>query len=241
MRRHRVFLKDLTPGEKTLRGPEAHHLLRVLRVEPGAAVRAFDGRGLEAAGTVIGVGAGTEEDAVTLLLDAPHVSPVETPYAVTLAVALLKGDKLSDVVRQGTELGVTRFLPVKTRRCDVKVLSDNKRARLQRVAKEAAKQSGRSVVPEVGEMVDLGRLEPPISDLGLVAHPTATVSLRDLGTPEEGANITFITGPEGGLTGEEVTDLQSRGFHALSLGPRILRAETAPLALAAALLVPEAL
>ena len=239
MRRHRVFLKDLTPGEVTLRGAEAHHLLRVLRVEPGAAVRAFDGRGLEAAGTVVSVGAGTEEDAVTLLLDAPHVSPVEAPYAVTLAVALLKGDKLSDVVRQGTELGVTRFLPIKSRRCDVKVLSDNKRARLQRVATEAAKQSGRSVVPEVGELVEVGFVST--SGLGLVAHPTAAVSLRDLETPEEGAAITFLTGPEGGLTDEEVADLQARGFHALSLGPRILRAETAPLALAAALLVPEAL
>ena len=237
MRRHRVFLRDLTPGETTLRGPEAHHLLRVLRVEPGAAVRAFDGRGLEAAGTV----AGTDEDTVTLLLDAPHVSPVEAPYAITLAVALLKGDKLSDVVRQGTELGVTRFLPIKSRRCDVKVLSDNKRARLQRVATEAAKQSGRSVVPEVGEMVALGGLGVPPSGLGLVAHPTATVSLRDLETPEEGAQVTFLTGPEGGLTDEEVADLQARGFHTVSLGPRILRAETAPLAFAAALLVPEAL
>ncbi len=231
-----MFLKDLMPGETTLRGPEAHHLLRVLRIEPGAAVRAFDGRGREAAGTVTG----TEENAVTLLLDAPEASTVEAPYRLTLAVALLKGDKMSDVVRQGTELGVTRFLPLKTRRCDVKVLSDNKRARLQRVAKEAAKQSGRSVVPEVGEMVDLGRLETPASGLGLVAHPTASASLRDLPRLEETEVIT-VTGPEGGLTEEEVADLEARGFHAVSLGPRILRAETAPLALAAALLVPEAL
>ena len=230
-----MFLKDLTPGEVTLRGPEAHHLLRVLRVEPGAAVRAFDGRGLEAAGRVTG----TEENAVMLLLNAPEASAVEAPYRLTLAVALLKGDKLSDVVRQGTELGVTRFLPLKSRRCDVKVLSDNKRARLQRVAKEAAKQSGRSVVPEVGETVDLGRLNTSASGLGLVAHPTASASLRDFTL--EGAEVVTVTGPEGGLTDEEVADLGARGFHAVSLGPRVLRAETAPLALAAALLVPEAL
>ena len=75
------------------------------------------------------------------------------------------------MVRQGTELGVARFLPLKTRRCDVKVLSDNKRARLQRVAKEAAKQSGRSVVPEVGEMMDLGGLGVPASGLGFCRPP----------------------------------------------------------------------
>ena len=230
-----MFLKDLMPGEVTLRGPEAHHLLRVLRATPGAAVRTFDGRGLEAAGTVVGVG----EDAVTLLLDAPQASTVEAPYRLTLAVALLKGDKLSDVVRQGTELGVARFLPLKTRRCDVKVLSDNKRARLQRVAKEAAKQSGRSVVPEVGEMADLGGLGVPASGLGFVAHPTASASLRDF--PLEDTDVVTVTGPEGGFTDEEVAGLGARGFHAVSLGPRILRAETAPLALAAALLVPEAL
>ena len=240
MRVHRVFVEKLRAGETVLSGSEAQHLAGVLRAGPGARVRAFDGRGLEAEGVV------TEAAPlrVTLELGAPHKSVVEASLAVTLAVALLKGDKLSEVVRRGTELGVVRFVLFVSERCDARDVSPNKLLRLRRVAQEAAKQSGRSVVPEITEPHQLealksGALEP--DGLLLVAQPHAALTLRDILSERTPERVTVVTGPEGGLSPAEVEMLEERGAHAVHLGARILRAETAPVALAAALLIPEAL
>ena len=233
MRTHRVFTPALKPGETALTGGEAQHLAQVLRVQPGAKVRAFDGTGLEADGTV------TEVDAfrVTVQLGNPEPSTVEAALDITLAVALLKGDKLSEVVRRGTELGVDRFALFVSERCDVWALSPNKLERLQRVAKEASKQSGRSVVPEVEVVGALGAL--PLTGFCLVADPNANRTLRHLGDITE--PVTVVTGPEGGLSAAEIAALTGHGAHRVRLGARILRAETAPIAVAAALLIPEAL
>ena len=233
MRTHRVFVSTLKSGETALTGSEAQHLAQVLRVQPGAKVRAFDGAGLEADGTV------TEVDAfrVTVRLGDPELSTVEAALSVTLAVALLKGDKLSEVVRRGTELGATRFVLFISERCDVRALSPNKLERLRRVAQEASKQSGRSVVPEVEVVGELRAL--PLAGFCLVADPRAKQTLRHFSEITE--PVTVVTGPEGGLSDAEITHLTGRGVHSVRLGARILRAETAPLAVAAALLIPEAL
>jgi len=245
VRVHRVFIGTLSEGERVLTGSEAQHLVGVLRAGPGARVRAFDGRGLEASGVV------TETDAlrVVLKLEKPALSDAEASLEITLAVALLKGDKLSDVVRQGTELGVTRFIPILSERCDVRELSVNKLERLRRIAQEAAKQSGRSVVPVVSDVQKLGSLS--LDGFGLVAQPQAETTLRavlseqvlseQLLSEHTRARVTVVTGPEGGLTPAEVDGLKVKGARAVRLGARILRAETAPIALAAALLIPEAL
>ena len=244
MRVHRIFVADLREGERVLTGSEAQHLVGVLRAEPGARVRAFDGRGLEASGVVTH----TEAVRVVLKLEEPTSSAAEASLELTLAVALLKGDKLSGVVRQGTELGIAHFAPVVSERCDVRELSVNKLERLRRVAQEAAKQSGRSVVPTVDEPRKLGALS--LDGLVLVAQPHAPATLRAVLTEHvlaralsehTPARVTLVTGPEGGLSPAEVGSLEAKGARVLSLGARILRAETAPIALAAALLVPEAL
>lgn len=237
MRTHRVFLEDLAAGERTLSGAEARHLAQILRVKPGVKVRAFDGTGLEAVGEV------REVDGlrVTLTLGSPGPSDVEAALKLTLAVALLKGDKFSEVVRRGTELGAVRFIPLLSARCDVKVLSENKLTRYRRVAKEAAKQSGRSVVPEIEDLRKLSALD--LEPLSLVAHPRASVTLREVMEAASSSedSVTLITGPEGGLSEREVEGLLGQGAKGVTLGARILRAETAPVALTAALLLPEAL
>lgn len=238
MRVHRVHAPRLAPGELRLSGGDAHHLSRVLRVQEGDPVRAFDGRGNEAEGRVVGL----EETAVVLHLEAPQPSDREAPRRVTLAVALLKGDKMSDVVRQGTELGAVRFMPLLSSRCDVRELSPNKLTRWRRVAQEASKQSGRALVPEVTELVTLGELARARQEgegLALVADPRASRSLAELDLPEMG-DFLAVTGPEGGLSESELDLLIQAGVHAVRLGPRILRAETAPVALLSALLLPEA-
>ena len=236
MRIHRVHLPSLSEGVVILTGPEARHLAGVLRVAPGQPIRAFDGHGLEAEGEVTA----TDAFQVTLNLAAPVRSEVEARLAVTVVVALLKGDKLSDVVRQGTELGAVGFRLFTSRHGDVPSLSANKLERLRRVAKEAAKQSGRSVVPSVEAPAPLGEL--PLDGPVLVAHPHAPLTLQEaLQDASDPGSLTILTGPEGGLSAAEVVALEERGALSVRLGPRILRAETAPVALLAALLLPEAL
>ena len=235
MRVHRVHVPDLRAGELTLTGKEAKHLAQVLRARPGDKVAAFDGRGLEAQGEIL------ESDSfrVTLSLGEPKPSEVEASLKITLAVGLLKGDKLTGVVRQGTELGVSAFQFFSSQFGDVPDLSKNKLERLRRVAQEAAKQSGRSVVPTVEEAVRLEDLT--LDTLALVAHPTASQTLSKVSRNGNSSAVILITGPEGGLSEAEVERLAGKGAVPVRLGARILRAETAPIALAAALLLPEAL
>jgi 16S rRNA (uracil1498-N3)-methyltransferase len=236
MRRHRVRVGELAAGERRLVGPAAHHLARVLRVQPGDPVAAFDGRGREARGEVVTV----QDDAVVLRLGEPGPIATEPDRPVTLAPALLKGDKLADVVRMATELGVVAVRPLRTRRCDVPVASPAKLARWRRVAEEAARQCGRARVPEVADAVALAGFA--WTGALLVADPNADATLHDAlaALPERDVPVTVVTGPEGGLTEAEVADLVARGGVAVTLGRRVLRAETAPVAAAAALLVPEA-
>ena len=233
MRRRRVRLAQVRSGRLRVAPEEAHHLARVLRVRPGDRVQAFDGSGLEAEGRVVHVADGEVE----VELGPPGVSPREATLSLTLAVALLKGDKLAQVTRQATELGVAALQPFVAARCDVPRLSPGKLTRLRRVAAEAAKQSGRARVPEVHDAV-------PLTELGWegacwVADPAAERGI-DAATDRlaaEGAEaLTVVTGPEGGLSAEETAGLAARGAWTVRFGPRVLRAETAPVALAAAVL-----
>lgn len=235
MRRPRVLVRALAAGRATLRGGEAHHLRDVLRLRPGLEVEAFDGRGSEARARVVSV----SKDAVVLQVDRPEARGVEPPIALTLAVSLLKGDKLAEVVRKGTELGVVRFRLFGCRRADVPTLSPAKLQRFRRVAEEAAKQSRRSRVPDVVEPTDVVGI--PLDGAALLAAPQARTSVREALAGLSTEALTLITGPEGGLEPSEIEALQARGAVPVRLGPRILRAETAPVALAAAVLLPDAL
>jgi 16S rRNA (uracil1498-N3)-methyltransferase len=237
MRIHRIYLPTLQAGEVTLVGSEAHHLARVLRVSVGQEVKAFDGKGLEATGIIKSV----NDFQVVLHLQEPKASEVEASLKITLAIALLKGDKLADVVRQATELGVVAVQPLITKYCDVKELSAPKLERLRRVAQEASKQSGRSVVPEIREAIKLQSLKSPPN--ALLAHPYASSSLTALAPLVKGGrgDLAVVTGSEGGFAEEEIELLISKGVQPVRLGSRILRAETAPIALIAALLLPDAL
>jgi 16S rRNA (uracil1498-N3)-methyltransferase len=233
MRIHRIHLPTLHPGTVTLTGSEAHHLVSVLRVGVGQEVKAFDGRGLEATGIIQSV----NDFQVVINLQEPKISEVEASLKITLCIALLKGDKLSDVIRQATELGVIAVQPFISKHCDVKELSTSKLERLRRVAQEASKQSGRSVVPEVREAIKLKDVR--LSAMSIVAHPYTSSSISDVALHQQDLDI--FTGPEGGFAQEEIDFLVSKGVAPVRLGARILRAETAPIALIAALLLPEGL
>lgn len=223
--RHRLRVDALT-DTMTLGPGEARHL-HVLRLNAGDTVRVFDGRGAEALAEIAEL---NEMRAVLTLGDAVE-GAAETPWPLTVAVALLKADKLSDVVRAATELGAAQIQLLVTARADVREIGDQKLVRLNRVAQEAAKQSRRAVVPPVLAPVPLARFQP--EGLTLVAQPGSAVLVSDVVTWD--APVTIITGPEGGLTDAEVQTLVQGGAHAVTLGPRIIRAETAPVALLGAI------
>ena len=220
-------------AEGVLRGPEAHHLRDVLRLKPGAPVEAFDGAGNVADGRVKAVSG----EGVVLELGGARREPAEARRALTVAVALLKGDKLSDVVRQCTELGAARFVLLATRYADVGSMSAARRQRLKRVAEEAARQSGRAVVPAIVGPAPLAALT--WEGAAVVADPDVRLPLAAAleAVGGRGVGVTVITGPEGGFAPGEVDALTRRGAVAVSLGPWTLRAETAPVALTAAVLL----
>lgn len=237
MRIFRVHLEELAPGPVTVTGSAAHHLGQVLRSRPGQKVIAFDGKGSEADGTVTAVTPGR----VTIALGEIRAGRAEAGVAVTVAVALLKGDRLRTVVRQGTELGAVSFRPFVSRHAELRELSPARLDRLQRVAAEAARQSGRAVIPEVHAAVSVEALAADLSGSAVIyADPLAEATLGEV-RRTAGGDVTVITGPEGGFAETEIALFREHGFTGVWLGTRILRAETAPPALLAALLLPEAL
>ena len=208
---------------------ESHHMTAVLRLAPGDLVVAGDGRGQDYTVRLEALG---EEAVGTILRVAPSTS--EPPLAITLVQGIPKGDKMEAIVRAATELGVHRVLPAITERTVTRLEPSRWRERArrwQRVAKEATKQCGRAVIPEVELPRRLEEwLEPPVAaDLRLClwegqAPPMASVCDALAVAP---ATALVLVGPEGGLTREEVDLARARGWTVASLGPRILRSETA--------------
>lgn len=216
----------LGPGLVILQGPEAHHLATVCRLGPGDTVCLFNGDGREYPAEVISA---SRRDVSLNVLSAE--SPArELGFRLEVAAPLPKGDRGQFLVEKLTELGVTHFTPLRTKRSVVHP-SDAKREKLQRYVIEASKQCGRNVLMEVSAMADwatyaVGVNLPPTR---LIAHPGGD-ELRPLA---EWHDRVVAVGPEGGFTDEEVDLARSHGWQVVGLGPRILRIETAAMVLAA--------
>jgi 16S rRNA (uracil1498-N3)-methyltransferase len=207
---------------------EAHHLRRVLRLRSGALVEATDGTGRLYTVRLGGLDAegawGTIET---------RTEPVrESPCAITLAQAILKGDRMSWLVQKATELGVARIIPMETARVVARPATGatGRHARWERIAREAVKQCGRVVVPTVTppRAFDEVLREIPAQDAAWVfweggGQPLAAAG-REAGAR---ARLLLLVGPEGGFTSEEVARAGAAGARRVSLGPRILRAESA--------------
>lgn len=157
---------------------------------------------------------------------------------ITLAQALPKGQKLDFVVEKATELGIARLIPLQTSR-SIGGASAHKLERWQKLARSAAQQSGRSTVPKVEAPLDFAKLLPCIAefDAAFFAWELATAPLRDaLRSASDARNVLVIVGPEGGFSHAEAEAAVGAGARAVSLGKRILRTETAPIVILAALL-----
>jgi 16S rRNA (uracil1498-N3)-methyltransferase len=220
VRPHRAYSPGLT-GVLPLE--EGRHLVEVLRAGVGDRFTVFD-ESREALAEVVDLG-----PPVRYRILEERRPEREVGVEVVLYVALLKGDKLSEVVRAATELGATRIQPLITRHTVPKEMGEGKLRRLKAIAKEAAKQSGRLRVPEVLPPIPLKAV--PEVEQGLVAHVGARALVREV--LDLNRNLSLAVGPEGGFAEEEVALLKERGFAPVSLGRRILRAETAALALLA--------
>ncbi len=211
----------------------AHHLGRVLRAAVGDLIQAVDdGTLLSVRLTAIG---GRRAEGL-VVSRAPLAT--ESPLRLTLAQAVPKGDKMDGIVRMATELGVSRVIPLTTERSVVRLSAERwgaRRARWERVAREAAQQSGRATAPEIapGRTLADWPIDPTTDGLVICFWESEPRGLAALLPPEPCSTATVIVGPEGGLTADEVRALAQAGAVVAGLGPRVLRTETAgPVAVA---------
>jgi 16S rRNA (uracil1498-N3)-methyltransferase len=206
---------------------ESAHLVRALRLRPGARIVAFDGMGREFLAEL----SGARGKLATVRLLAPRRPASEPAVGVTVAQALLKGQKMDDVIRDVVMLGAAAVQPLVTARTEHLHAGrepGRRRQRWQRIAAASAGQSGRAVVPAIKAPVSFGDLvSRPPAGLGLMlvepaSGQTGPVAL-DAGMPV----VTLIVGPEGGWSRDEISAARNAGYRLWTLGERTLRADSA--------------
>jgi 16S rRNA (uracil1498-N3)-methyltransferase len=225
----------MDPGDDavTLPRDEADHLTRVLRIGVGDTVSVFDGRGREFLARVVGA---DRRDVRVQLLSRVEPPP-ESAVHLTLAQAVLKGDKMDDVVRDAVMLGVAAIQPIVTRRSEATVAALMRGARLdrwRRIALASAKQSGRAVLPDIRMPLAFDTyLEEPAAALrlmlvepGITARVESPAILRNAPVPSD---ATLLVGPEGGWEEREWAAAQAAGARLVTFGQRTLRADAVPI------------
>jgi 16S rRNA (uracil1498-N3)-methyltransferase len=235
---HRFFAPSLDPGDEivTLPKDEAEHLTRVLRLGVGDMVSVFDGRGHEFSARVI---AAARRDARVQLI--ARIDPAAEPLvALTLAQAVIKGEKMDDIVRDSVMLGVTAVQPLVTARTETTVAQLTNGTRLdrwRRVALASVKQSKRAMLPDIRRPLTLESFlqDPPAALMLMLVEPGAgggdgvesLSTLRGHAAPQD---ATIFVGPEGGWTDSEVAAARVHGVRLMTMGQRTLRADATPVA-----------
>lgn len=217
---NRFFVPDLSGERIPLPPAVAHQVSRVLRLRDGDEILLLDGSGQQARCRLVGEACEVIERGE---------AGGEPAHRLTVCQALIKGDRLDEVVRHGTEIGIARFRLIVTERCIARALSERRVERLRSIAREAAEQSERARVPSVDDPVPLEAVLDPTSVLLFERH--AGRRLSELEPPES-----LIIGPEGGFSTGEVAAAQARGVRLAGIGPRVLRSESVALAAAAVVL-----
>jgi len=239
---HRFFVppEALSQDAATISGPLAHQMHSVLRLRPGDRVVLLDNSGWEQTVELTAVSARAVQGQVV----GRSVRANEPRTKITLYQSVLKGSRFEWALQKGTELGISEFVPIIASRCIVQNLADAeaKFPRWQRVILEAAEQCGRAKFPALlPALMFSTACERAGAGRGLTLIPwegETAFSLKWMLRPEAGErpfSISLFIGPEGGFTGDEVELAADYGIRAVTLGPRILRAETAGIAAAAAI------
>lgn len=234
------FYAPLLPddGELWVNGQEAHHMLHVKRLSPGERLFLFDGRGREAVGRIVEV----ERDKARVAIERVDEVNREARIAITLAFSVPKGRRSEVLVQKCCELGVRRLIPLECERSVVRLGPEgsHKIEKWRSVAVEASKQCGRTYLTEISEVFTLSGLMDAVgvyrprllASTDPEALPLSEV-VRDNADPED---ILCVIGPEGGFSKKEIDRVVQAGCTPVSLGPRVLRTETAALALVSMLL-----
>lgn len=213
----------------TLDSFDSHHLVHVIRLSNGDRIIVFDGFGKEYLCEVIDA----NPESVKARVLEERLADIEARTRITLVQSIPKSDKMDFVVQKCTELGVVRIVPVISERTIVKLTVDkakSRRERWQRIAGEAAKQSGRSVIPEIGEVIPFQSAVEGLTQKELALMLWEGEKTRGIGSVlkrTEAEAVTVFVGPEGGFSPEEVETAMQGGAIPVGLGPRILRTETA--------------
>lgn len=214
---HRLHLSEET----------SHYLTHVLRLREGAALTVFNGADGEFVARVCGV----QKNKVEVFLEKQCVKPDMPALSINLALGLSRGDRMDYAIQKSTELGVSKITPLHLQHGEVKLSADrvaNKLNHWRKIAVSASEQSGRLDIPEISPPCTLADWLPTTTNgLNLLLDPSATMKIDDA---TRAAEINLLVGPEGGFSQQELACAQDHGFAIISLGPRVLRTETAPVA-----------
>lgn len=221
--------QELIIGNKiSLNEKASHHLAHVLRISNGENIIVFNGKGGEYQASVTSINKRGIEIEIKYFIERD----CESPLHLILGQGISRGDKMDFVIQKAVELGVNKIFPLVTERCNVRLNADQVEKKLNHwcsVAQSACEQSGRNILPEIMTPMNLAEwLHSTNADLSFVLSPYADASLDK--EQNNVSSIQVLIGPEGGLSEQEIKLAELNKFKPLSLGPRILRTETATLA-----------
>ena len=231
MRVPRIFSRQpLNPNSScTLEAGPSQHIARALRMDVGEALLLFDGSGAEFEATILAC----SKKHVEVMIGKVNEVDRDSPLAIHLGIAISRGERMDWVMQKATELGATCLTPLFTERTEVKLSADRAEKKLrhwQQIVISACEQCGRNRLPEVVAPAALSNwLAHTSADRKLVLHHRAAKAQAATTTTTPGS-VALLVGPEGGLSAVEIEQAEAKGFASLSLGPRVLRTETAPLA-----------
>ncbi len=236
MRTIRSFIEaPLRLGQELLLPEQSsNHIVRVLRLQLGDVFNLFNGDGCDYVSEIIGI---EKKQAKVRILSCAALSN-ESPLSIHLYQSIARGDKMDWILQKATELGVSEFTPIVSDRTEVKLdgeRSDKKLSHWQGVIRAACEQSGRAVIPQINLPIAINQLSLTLkSTQAFYLEPTAKLCINAL-TLQLNQALHLAIGPEGGFSERDSRLLETGGFQGLRIGPRILRTETAGLAVMAAL------
>ena len=233
MRIPRIYTEqDLSINCEVQLGESAsRHLSKALRLKPDANIILFNGSGGEYQAIISAITKKTVSAIPQIFSDSDKESPLD----IHLAIGVSRGERMDHIIQKATELGVSEITPLYSERTEVKLQGERLQKKLdhwQQIAISACEQCGRNRIPTINELLKpeqwLADVETDSQiDTKLVLHHRNANSLKDI---KASTSIALLVGPEGGLSESEISQAEQSGFLSLSLGPRVLRTETAPLA-----------
>ncbi len=238
MPRFFVDENQITESMVYIEGEDVRHIQRVLRLRTGDEITVCDKSKTDYECRISDIAS----DRVTAEIISTHDNPAEPKVLLTLYQGLPKGDKMDYIIQKCVELGVTKIVPVITKRAVSRPSdSDKKTARWQKIAAEAAKQCGRGIIPEIGDICSFDEaIEKMCGDssaINIMPYECETENgLRTVLKTQNPESVNIIIGPEGGFDDMEAAIACNRGIATVTLGKRIMRTETAPLAVCAAVM-----